>query len=117
MSFDGASQSVLSPAGTQASSIHHLWSLMFWVSAAVFAVVIAFVFVALVCGIRRLRSGGASTSEHALTRGVAAPTAVTVVILFGLLTASVWTGRTVASLRASSAVSIAVTGHQWWWEV
>src|SRR5204863_6631358 len=26
-------------------------------------------------------------------------------------------GRTVASLQASSAISIAITGHQWWWEV
>jgi cytochrome c oxidase subunit 2 len=117
MSSNGVMKSVLSPAGTQAASIHHLWSLMFWVSAAVFAVVIAFVFAALIGGIRRLRSAGVSTSEHMLTRSVAAAIGVTVVILFGLLVASVWTGRTVASLGASSAVSIAVTGHQWWWEV
>ena len=38
-------------------------------------------------------------------------------ILIGLLVASVWTGRTVASLHASSAVTIEVTGHQWWWEI
>jgi cytochrome c oxidase subunit 2 len=37
--------------------------------------------------------------------------------LIALLVASVWTGRTVASLHASSAVTIAITGHQWWWEV
>ena len=42
---------------------------------------------------------------------------MTVVTLIALLVASVWTGRTVASLQASSAVSIAITGHQWWWEV
>src|SRR5205085_1880345 len=33
------------------------------------------------------------------------------------LVASVWTGRRVAALHASSAVTIAVTGHQWWWEI
>ena len=34
-----------------------------------------------------------------------------------LLIASVWTGRAIASLRASSAVTIEITGHQWWWEI
>jgi cytochrome c oxidase subunit 2 len=43
--------------------------------------------------------------------------AITVVTLLGLLVASVQTGRAVASLHASSAVTIAVTGHQWWWEL
>jgi cytochrome c oxidase subunit 2 len=42
---------------------------------------------------------------------------MTVVILVALLVGSVWTGRVVASLHASSAVSIVVTGHQWWWEI
>ncbi len=36
--------------------------------------------------------------------------------LLGLLVASVWTGRAVASLGAESAVTINLTGHQWWWE-
>jgi cytochrome c oxidase subunit 2 len=40
-----------------------------------------------------------------------------VVILFGLLVASVWAGRAVTSLHASSAVTINVIGHQWWWEI
>jgi cytochrome c oxidase subunit 2 len=42
---------------------------------------------------------------------------LTAVTLIALLVASVWTGRTVASVQASSAISIAITGHQWWWEV
>ncbi len=91
---------------------------MFWVSTAIFAIVLAFVFAALARGLRRFQSGAlSSASPEALTRAVAAAVAVTVAILFGLLVASVWTGRTVASLHASSAVTIAVTGHQWWWEV
>ena len=110
-------QSVLAPAGVQSSAIHHLWSLMLWVSTAVFAIVLAFVAVALVRGVRRTRTGAAPPPERILTRGVAAAVALTVVILFGLLVASVWTGRTVASLHASSAVTLIITGHQWWWEV
>jgi cytochrome c oxidase subunit 2 len=42
---------------------------------------------------------------------------LTVVTLIALLVASVWAGRSVASLRAESALSIDVAGHQWWWEI
>jgi cytochrome c oxidase subunit II len=110
-------QSVLFPAGTQAFSIHHLWSLMLWVTTAVFAIVLVFVFVALVRGMRNTTSSAPATSPEALTRSVAAAVAMTVVILFALLVVSVRTGSTVAALRASSAVTVAVTGHQWWWEI
>jgi cytochrome c oxidase subunit 2 len=117
MTYRDVVQSVLAPAGPQSSSIHDLWSVMLWVSAAVFITVLAFAFAAFVRGLRRARSDAASTSQRALARSVTAAVALTVVILFALLGASVWTGRTVASLRASSALSIAVVGHQWWWEV
>jgi cytochrome c oxidase subunit II len=111
-------QSTLSPAGPQAASIHHLWSLMLAATAAVFVVVLGFVLVAVVRGSRR-RSHDApsSTSEKALTRCVAAAVTVTVIVLVSVLLASFWTERSIASLQASSAVSIAVTGHQWWWEI
>src|SRR6185369_10153360 len=71
----------------------------------------------VVRGTRRSKEGSASPAETTLTRYVGAAVGVTVVMLIGLLVASVWTGRTVASLQASSAISIAITGHQWWWEV
>jgi cytochrome c oxidase subunit 2 len=41
---------------------------------------------------------------------------VTIVILFGILLASIWTAR-LGATRPSSAVTIALTGHQWWWEI
>jgi cytochrome c oxidase subunit 2 len=111
-------QSVLAPAGTQSSSIHNLWTLMLWVTTIVFVVTLAFVAIALVRGRQRGRNAEiGATSERALTRSVAAAVALTSVILVVLLAVSVWTGRTVASLHASSAVTIAVTGHQWWWEI
>jgi cytochrome c oxidase subunit 2 len=111
-------QSVLAPAGTQSTSIHTLWTLMFWVTAIVFVVTLAFVAIALFRGRERRRHDEtAATSEAALTRSVAAAVVLTSVILVGLLAVSVGTGRTVASLHASSAVTIAVTGHQWWWEI
>jgi len=80
--------------------------------------VLAALLVAVVRGTRR-RPAEPSTSpaEGTLTRYVGVAVGVTVVTLLALLVASVWTGRTVASLQASSAVSVAITGHQWWWEV
>jgi cytochrome c oxidase subunit II len=108
-------QSVLAPAGTAASSIARLWSLMLWVSVAVFVVVLVFIGVAVL----RSRSGHAAgdTSERALTRSVATAVALTVAILLALLVASVWTSRATETLRADSAVTVEVTGHQWWWEI
>ena len=118
MSGAGINQSVLAPAGIQASSIHALWLLMLWVCTAVFVAVLAALLAALVRG-RRRRSDerSASPAERTLARYVGLAVAVTVVTLIVLLVASVWTGRTVASLQASSAVSIEITGHQWWWEI
>ena len=118
MSGVGINQSVLSPAGVQASSIHALWVLILSVCTAVFIAVLAALLVAVVRGSRR-RSDRRSTSpaERTLTRYVGVAVGLTVVTLVALLVASVWTGRTVASLQASSAISIAITGHQWWWEV
>jgi cytochrome c oxidase subunit 2 len=111
-------QSVLNPAGAQALSIHRLWSLMFWVSATVFATVLTLILIAVARGVRRDSADeSAGPSQQALSRGVVAGVAATVAILIGLLGVSVWTGRTVASLRAWSAVTIDVVGHQWWWEI
>jgi cytochrome c oxidase subunit II len=111
-------QSVLSPAGPNASSIHQLWLLMLWVTTAVFVVVIAAVGVALVRGLQHRRDSAASApSESALTRGVAAAVAVSALILIVLLVASVMTGHAIGSVQASSALTVAVTGHQWWWEI
>jgi cytochrome c oxidase subunit 2 len=110
-------QSVLAPAGRQASTIHDLWVLMLWVSTIVFVLTMAFVVAACARGIRRERHHGPASSDRTLARAVAIAVGVTVVILFGLLVASVWTGRSVASLHAWSAVTIEVTGHQWWWEI
>jgi cytochrome c oxidase subunit II len=118
MSGVDINQSVLSPAGLQASSIHALWVVMLSVCTAVFIAVLAAVLAAVVRGTRRRsEEPSTSTAERTIARYVGVAVGVTVVTLVALLVASVWTGRTVASLQASSAISIAVTGHQWWWEV
>jgi len=98
---------------------------MFWVTTAVFVVTIGFLAASVVRG-RRLRSDHAgrdlplkpdAASERALGGAVVMGVITTVVILFVLLAASMETGRAVGSLGAPSAVTIDVTGYQWWWSV
>jgi cytochrome c oxidase subunit 2 len=117
IAVDG-SQSVLSPAGLQASSIQHLWSLMLWISVAVMAVVLTYVILAVRRGMRnRSHESPSITSELALSQGVGIAVGTTVILLVGLLVASVWTGRVIGSLHASSALTVEIIGHQWWWEI
>ena len=118
MSGLDVNQSVLAPAGIQASSIHSLWLLMLWTCVAVFSAVLAALLVALVRGTRnQSKPTPPLARETALSRGVGIAVGMTVAILIGLLVASVWTGRRVASLHALSAITIEITGHQWWWEI
>jgi cytochrome c oxidase subunit 2 len=117
MGSGGDIQSVLAPSGPQASSIHDLWLIMLWVAVVVFVVVLTFVGAALQRGRRRSAGGDSLVSDRGLASGVAVALSITVVVLIGLLFASIWTGRSVASLHASSAISVNVIGHQWWWEI
>jgi cytochrome c oxidase subunit 2 len=103
-------QSALAPAGPQAAQIEWLWWLIFWISVAVFAVVMTF----LAGAVLRRRH---STPERSLQAVVTLGVAITAVILVIWLVASVWVSRAIASPQMSNAVSINVTGHQWWWEV
>lgn len=107
-------QSALHPAGPQAASISNLWWLMFWTCTVVYLLVIG----AIVLAVRRSRRVDApAITEHRLTRSVAMATGATVVVLFGLLVASVVTGRAVASVGSAESLVIEVTGNMWWWDV
>ena len=106
-------QSALHPAGPGAASISDLWWLMFWTCTVVYLLVMG----ALVMAIRRRREGSDALGEGTLVRSVGGASAITVVILFGLLVASVATGRAVGSLNSGDALVISITGNQWWWDV
>ena len=110
-------QSVLTPAGVQALEISRLWWLMLTVVAVVFVGVV----LAVAAAVRKARAATPAvlplSDERTLGRGVAIATGATVVVLFGLLVASAMTGRAVQSLGETGALTITVTGNQWWWNV
>jgi cytochrome c oxidase subunit II len=118
-------QTVLDAAGPQAARIGRLWWLMLSVGTVVYLAVMVWAVMAFVRGRRqnvaepggsRWRSPVEAAGDQSMQTVVAAAVGATVVILLGLLVASVWTNRAVASLGAASAVTIDLTGHQWWWE-
>lgn len=110
-------QSVLRPAGPEAERIHALWQFMLVVSVVVYALVVG----ALLYGTFRRRRSDAELAEGApgergATRIVSVATVVTALTLFAFLVFDFSTGRALTS-TVKPAVSIEVTGHQWWWEV
>ncbi|HEX6533157.1 MAG TPA: cytochrome c oxidase subunit II [Gemmatimonadaceae bacterium] len=119
-------QSALDPAGPQGDRFIGLWWLSLAISVAVFVLV---VIALLVAALRRRHEPVAvepvvapePAGERSLGRVVNAAVAVTVVLLFVWLVASVRTGRAYTSLRAAGSarapVEVTITGHQWWWEI
>jgi cytochrome c oxidase subunit II len=103
----------LDRATPQADAITDMHWVMFWVLGAVFFVVVTALAIALS---RKARPPGPEGEGPRFT-AVAAATGVTVAILLFLLVASVVTGRSVATPPEANALDIAITGHQWWWEV
>jgi len=118
-------QSAMDPAGPEAGRIAGLMWFFIILVSVIFVVVMACVLYALFRGPRGIdqepleRTHAPSTAtEEKLTRNVIAATVATVVILFGLLVASVVTGRAISSLgTAKNGITVEVTGNQWWWYV
>lgn len=119
------SQSALHPAGPQAERIIGLWWMMFWVTGAVFLIVMGFLVGALV---RRRRPFGGEAAdvpdvrpepgrERRMSHVVLTGVALTVVILFVFLVRSFVTGRALDSPYEQDHLTVTVVGHQWWWEV
>jgi cytochrome c oxidase subunit 2 len=116
-------QSILDSAGPQAGRIESLWWVFFWVSTVVFVLVMIALVMAVV---RSWRRGGERLDplldppherERRMAKTVGGAAAATILILFGLLVASVSTGRAVLSPPPPEALGIEVVGHQWWWEI
>jgi cytochrome c oxidase subunit II len=109
-------QSALDPAGPQAGLIARETSYLVALCGTVFTIVTSVLLYGLLH--RRRRSAGVDPAvEVTLARWVGGAIAVTVVILLVNLVIDLRTGRALASLSAPGALTIKVTGHQWWWEV
>jgi cytochrome c oxidase subunit 2 len=113
---------VLDPASEQALLIELLWWVFFWVSVFVLGGVVIALGIALARGLRRRRSQDYAVDlsperrlERSTARAVSAATALSVLILAGLLVASVATGREL--FRAQPTLYARVVAHQWWWEI
>ncbi|UCI29782.1 cytochrome c oxidase subunit II [Mesorhizobium sp. B4-1-4] len=112
-------QSALHPQGGGARAILGL----IWLFTAVSVVVWVLVVMALTMAVLHRRRGR-QTGEPLATdrrreqnffRVVATAVAVTIAVLIGLTFASFLTGKSNAALNGE-ALTIHLTGHQWWWE-
>ncbi len=110
------SQSALAPASPQAEHIATLWWIFFGVSAVVWVLVLAFL-------------GGAVSQQRApadlhvlpaldaqMKRVVVGAVVATIVTLFGLLLVDLITNRSLGPPDAPDALTIKLTGRQWWWQ-
>jgi cytochrome c oxidase subunit 2 len=106
-------QSALEPAGEHAARIGHLWDIFLVVSAAVWLLVMMALLIAIARRNHAETAGGSRRAKMA----VSIATAITGVIMFGLLTASVLTGRAIVDSAPRDVPQLKVTGRQWWWQV
>jgi cytochrome c oxidase subunit 2 len=118
-------QSVLDSAGPQAARIEWLW----WGFTVVLMLIFVIVVGLLLWALSRRHRGieqeplervhiPSGATEQRLTRTVAAGILATVIILFGLLIASVGTGKAISNLAGrKDGMTIEVIGNQWWWYV
>jgi cytochrome c oxidase subunit II len=108
--------------GPQSGHIVDLWRITILVCSVVFAAVLVALLLALWRAPRSDRGTAPDLSALAhpdapAERRVAWATAVCVLLLLGLIMASVMTDRLLARLPLRDALHIQVTAHQWWWEL
>lgn len=112
--------SVFDAASPQAHAIAHLWWWMFGVGATIWLVTF---FVALYASHARRGERGSDDLLHVepptqkrVERTISIAVFVTVLVLAGFLVFDFSVGRALAQ-HPNEALTIDVTGHQWWWDV
>jgi cytochrome c oxidase subunit 2 len=117
---------MLDAAGEEARRIAGLWWIVFLVCFAVYALVIFFLGGAIWRGMRRgtaaVPPAPALTEPHQpgerrLAAFVATAVVATVITLFALLVIDFSTHRALEPPETGGALTIKVTGHQWWWQI
>ncbi len=120
-------QSAIDPASPQAEHINTLWWLMCSLLSTIFVAVMVLLTLAALRS-RRVTAQHSQAgvpfyvdpvSEKRASRVVSGAVALTIVILFVLLTASFLAGRSIFSTppNDADALTIEITGHQWWWAI
>jgi cytochrome c oxidase subunit II len=106
--------SVLDPKGFGARRIEGLWWLMFWISVAVFVIVVALLVIACL----KARSRQAQSTEvrwgnpFVVVSGIVVPS----LILAGVFVVSLNDMMALSEPPSEAAMTIDIIGHDWWWE-
>jgi cytochrome c oxidase subunit II len=113
---------VLDPASPQAARIAELWWWFVGVCLAVYVAVVAIMAVATLRRRPEVAPSGPRADDRAGARrrqvtAVGVATGLTVVVLIGLLGATVVAGHRLAREHERDALRVEVTGKQWWWSV
>jgi cytochrome c oxidase subunit II len=105
------------PVGPQAQRLTEITWFLTWLCTAVAVIVIGFLLFAL----WRSRSRGVVAEgpevERKLWYWVGGGVGATTIILFGILLYNLSTGRALAAFADKDALTIRVTGQQWYWDV
>jgi len=108
-------QSALRPAGVQAARIYGLWEFLLITATVVFVLVVG---AAVYAVVHPRRERPEAEVHRLMTRWVTGAIVVTLVVLFTFLIVDFNHGRVLAAPPPDAeALTIAVKGHQWWWEV
>jgi cytochrome c oxidase subunit 2 len=115
-------QTSLNPVGPGAEHIAFEFALIFWITTAVYLLVL----LALVISVVRRRHSLTKmpdpmptdpASDRRATYAVGGAMALSTLLLFTMLIGSFVTGHALGNMNREQAYTIDVYGHQWWWEV
>jgi cytochrome c oxidase subunit II len=109
--------SAVHPTGPQARRISEMTWYLTITGSIVFVLVMGLLFYVLWRAHRRQDALDGERVERTMRHWVAGGVAVTTVILLATLVYNFYTGRALAQFAEPDALTVRVTGHQWWWEV
>jgi cytochrome c oxidase subunit II len=112
---------ILHPGTPQSSHIEWLYWVIFWITFAVFLLMIlGFTRAGARAHVDAIEPLPVTKNEEAdrkATWAVGSAVAVTVITLFIVLVLSVVTGKRAGGLTSKNPITIQIIGHQWWWEI
>jgi cytochrome c oxidase subunit II len=121
MPLDPGQHLVLHPGAPQSSHIEWLYWVIFWITFAVFLLMIlGFARAGAKAHVDASEPLSVTEDKEADRKAmwaVGSAVAITVVTLFVVLVLSVVTGKRVEGLTSKNPVTIQIIGHQWWWEI